>query len=181
MKRILLLIICSFFFFVQMNAQGAMVVTDPGNLAQIMELVKSGAEQTKSLNEQVNYLKEAKENLEVVSNYLKTAQTVDRAIKQSKKTIDVLNKLTSGLSSFGNLNSVYISTLTGTLSGYYTDVNTNISEITNLLTDGKLKLSDSERLQLINERLDEVHLIEVKAKKAYSKAYSINNRLNVLK
>jgi RecA/RadA recombinase len=164
-----------------MQGQGAMVVTDPGSLAQILNLVKTGAEQVKSVNEQVNILKDAKDAIETVNGYLKTARTVERAVSQSKNTIEVLNKFTNGISSFGNLDPAYISSLTGQLRTYYAGVNDNVEEITDLLTDGKLKLNDAERLNLINEKLDNIHLIEIKARRAYTKAYGINNRLNVLK
>lgn len=178
MKRIILLFVfISPFCLGQMQGQGAMVVTDPGNLAQILNLVKTGAEQTKSINEQVNMLKDAKDAIEVVNSYLKNAQTVERAISQSKSTIEVLNKFTSGISSFGNLNPEYISSLTRTLNSYYSGVNDNVNEITDLLTDGKLKMNDAERLNMINEKLENIHLIEIKARRAYTKAYNINNRL----
>jgi DNA repair ATPase RecN len=183
MKKIilLLLVFTGPFFSGQIKSQGAMVVTDPGSLAQILELVKTGAEQAKSINEQVNYLKEAKDAIETVSSYLKSARTVEKAIGQSKRTITVLNKLTNGISSFGNLNPAYVSGLTNQLKNYYSGVNDNVEEITDLLTDGKFKLNDAERMDLINEKLDNIHLIEIKARNAYMKAYGINNRLNVLK
>jgi len=177
-KLILLIIICSLYIG---QITGQVVVSDPSSLAQITELVKTGAEQTKKMEEQVSFLKEAKENVEIVSSYLKKASVVERSIKQSKSTIETLNKLTSGLSSFGNLDPAYISRLTSTLHNFYVNVNNNVNDIADLLVDGKLKVNDAERIDLINQKLDEIHLMEVKAVTAYQKAYSINNRLNVLK
>jgi DNA repair ATPase RecN len=179
-KAIFLSILFCPFISGAIKGQGAMVVTDPGNLAQIMELVKTGADQTEKINKQVEFLQQAKENLEKVNSFLKTARTVDKAISQSQETIKSLNRISNQLNKLTNLSPAYLGEVTKVMKDYYTALNESVVEITSCLSDGKYKMSDADRLKYINEQLGQIQYINTKMNKTYEDAQRINNRRRII-
>jgi len=177
MRKIIFIGILIFISF-KINAQ--MIVNDPTNQVQLVELVKNGAEQTEKINKQLDIIKEAKENLEVVNSYLKRTNTVTNALSQSKSIIENLNRTTKELSKLNNLSPRYFSSVINSMNGYYSALTQNVSNITSYLTDGHFKMSDAERLQLIDKELEGLRMIDNKIKRTYAEAYRINNMKNVI-
>lgn len=158
------------------------IVNDPTNLAKIKEMVKSSEETVGAMKKQLQYIEDAKKQLETVNSYVRQAQSTKKALERAQSLTNTITKAQSDLSSLG-LDNNQIDTYSKTLNEIYANALGIISELTSILTDGSLKMSDAERLRMIKEADEALWWKETQIKRQVELAQKAKSRqatLNIL-
>lgn len=156
------------------------IVNDPTNLAKIKEIVQSGEETVSTMKQQIKYIEEAKEQLEKVNSYVRQASTTKKALENAKRLTTTITQAHTDLSKL-NLDAGTLESYSQSLDNLYDGVLETISDLTAILTDGSLKMTDAERLRIIKEKEEDLAYKEMKIKRQVEKAKMAYSRQETLK
>lgn len=182
MKKI---IIFSFLFYscnllLAQVSSPVQIVNDPTNLAKIKEIVKSGEETVSTMKKQIEYIEQAKDQLEKVNSYVRQASTTKKALDNAKRLTTTITQAHTDLSKL-NLDAGTLDSYSQSLDNLYEGVLETVSDLTVILTDGSLKMSDAERLRIIKEKEEDLAYKEMKIKRQVEKAKMAYSRQETLK
>ena len=176
MKRIFIL----FILLLTLTAVKAQVqiVNDPTNLAKIAQVLEAGKQQIESIREQTKLFKEAQEAMRKVNRELNKIRTIKSAIEQQSRLIENFSQLTEVPQ--GQISDEALLTYLNRIESYRTQVIDNNQLILQLFSDEIFKMSDYERIKLMQETIEKNDIIMEKAK-AEKKYYDeMNKQLEIL-
>lgn len=170
--------------FVSLSAYcqfGALIVNDPMNYAQITSMLQEGVEQTQKMEQQLSFLKDAKEKIDYVNDKIKTLQTIDKLISLGKSTIDDIKTTSSLVSNMQNVKKEYVLVTVNRCSRYSQRILDKLGFIADILTDETYRLNDAERLNQIDKAMNEIELLSLKTHQTSINVKRVEERYNFLK
>lgn len=178
MRKILMLLIFSVLSITLCKAQ--MVVSDPTMLEVTISnwslQLEEAKKQFTEIQEQTKFLQESINQYKKVNQYVKNASAVKNLIDKQVQTISLLsseiNRAGSDVTNVKAYDS-YISRLKRLLS----QSQSNVTTLTELLSDDILNLTDFERMQLVNELDSKTSSLLGSAKAEKKKYDTLNNNL----
>lgn len=179
MKKLLLLLLFSATSFAG-TAQFASVVHDPVNYSQLALILEDGIEQTQKIQQQITFLQDAKKAVTVISSAFKSLNTIERVLDLSKNTIAQIENVRSRIQGL-NTDPKYITASASYCMRNIHQATTNITFIADVLSDNALRLNDSERLNLLQQKMSEMELICSRVNRTLRQMERINQKANTLK
>lgn len=149
----IVVLIASFSLFMpgRATAQG-MPVYDNTNFVSMAKSLLESAKQTSELLKTVEFLKEQKERIEEVSNVVRQLKAVRDIIRNNERLYNMVRQDLRNI-----LNSPYIKPeeverVSESFNSIIENSMADIEFINEILSSGHLKLTDSERMEVIQER-----------------------------
>lgn len=157
--RKLLIAALSIFFAQSVYSQGAAIVNDPLNFAQLGEVIVQAQEQITVARKQLGFLKETQEFLSKVSSAVMKAELVSDVIDSAEKSIEMIGKLRDMmLKSDEMLSPKYIRMVNTRCQQCVDQVLKTANMIAKILSS-EFKMSDSERLMQIRESMNDIGVV----------------------
>lgn len=180
MKKILLLLLLSVINLTGYAQFLPSVVHDPVNYGQLALILEDGMEQTQKIQQQITFLQDARKAVTVVNSALKSLNTIEKVLDLSKTTISQIENVRSRIQGL-NSDPKYITASANYCMRNIRQATTNITFIADVLSDNALRLNDSERLNLIQQKMSEMELISSRVNRTLRQMERINKKANALK
>lgn len=160
---------------------GAMIVNDPMNYAQIANLVAEGKAHTEKMEKQFQILKTSKEAIERVNQAIKALDMISNLIQIGDRTLKNITRTTEALRNMKHLSPQYINYAVQLCIRFQQHIVENISFATAILTNGKFKLNDYERIKQLQEISQNIETFSRQINRIYQLSYRIENRYKTIK
>lgn len=182
MKKVLFIFAIAIFFTVPAKSQliGSPIVHDPINYGQLGAIFQQGAQQVQQVTKQLGFLQDAKKAVTVVSSALKTLRTVEKVIDLSKSTVNQIDNVQRRLGRLNSLDPGYISVSASYCMRCTNQATDNVTMLTSILSNGALRLNDSERLREIQQSISEMEMLTVQVNRLLRTAERINSKSQAL-
>lgn len=131
------------------------IVNDPTNLAKIGEVLVKAQETADGINKQLKYIEDTKKTIQKVSSYVRNAQSTLKALENAKNLSKTISDTKSEISKL-NLSGNALKNYTRNVENIFSSAMQSIEELTSILTDDKLQMSDSERLEVVKQKQEEL-------------------------
>lgn len=150
-KTKILILAITFLMSMKVSAQG-MPVYDNTNFISLAKSLIESAKQTSQLLKTVDYLKKQKENIERVTGAIQQLHAVQEIIQNNQRLYILVQNDLSDI-----LNSPYIKVdeidaITESFTSLLDNSLDNMDFISGILSDDNLKMTDSERAEILKEK-----------------------------
>lgn len=132
-------------------AQG-MPVYDNTNFISMAKSLLESAKQTAELLKTVEFLQEQKERIEIVSNAVRQLKAVRDMIRNNERLYALVRNDLRDILNSPYIRPEEIERVSNSFNAIIESAKSDVEFINEILLSGHLKLSDSERMQIINER-----------------------------
>ena len=156
MKKCFILLLLSSMYCYSQNP----IVHDPGNAIHLVDGLKKAADQIKRIREQTQILQDAKDAVVKVNNNIRQVRGIKRMVEYNANIVTKINNELGSFLRSPNLSEKDIKRTAANAERYLDLANNNLSFLTNLLTDDYFKLSDYERILLIDKKEKEMITLE---------------------
>ena len=167
MKKSILIFIAFLFAFSNVNAQ--MIVNDPAATGKLVIAIKKAKEQIERIKDQTKFLSDAKDAVVKVNNNVRQVQSLKRMVETNTKILTRLNSELGGYLSSPSLSEQDVINANHNFNRLFSQAQSNIDFITNVLSDNYFKLSDYERLELIQKKEQESIVLNKETGRALSR------------
>ena len=132
-------------------AQG-MPVYDNTNFISMAKSLLESAKQTAELLKTVEFLQEQKERIEIVSNAVRQLKAVRDVIRNNERLYTMVRNDLRDILNSPYIRPEEIEKVSDSFNAIIESAISDVEFINDILLSGHLKLSDSERMQIIRER-----------------------------
>ena len=188
MKKILtlLLFVC---VTIVANAQiGATIVTNPEQNVfnkllgqQMVKDIGEAVKQTAELEKQYTLLEKTKNALEVVNKHFSELNELANIILLTKNTVKTTNRVITVIRDFPHVPLEYKTRYVAICFKYLKKITDNTIGSKLILKDYGFKMNDSERLNAIKAKLEELEQININIMRIERKVESLNYKISMLK
>lgn len=137
-------------------AQGAMIVHDPTSFITLGDMLVQAENQASLLTDQYQVVKESADRIEKVSNVIKSLQLVEEIMREGLTVINQTQTIYNTLGNIKSLSPTYLANCTKRCT-YATKRVMNSMDFLKKTISGDLKMSDSERLNVLENALDDIN------------------------
>ena len=151
MKKAILILVIAIFFSFKISAQGMPTYDNTNFISLVKQLVESG-KQTAQMIKSVQFLKDAKESIEKVSNVVRQLKAVQEIAQNNQRLINVMQNDLQDI-----LNSPYIKPdeITRVAESFDAIVQNSLDTvdfIDEILSSDYLKMTDAERAEILKQK-----------------------------
>lgn len=129
-------------------AQG-MIVTNPTADVKLAESILLAEEQAMRLNDQMELLEKAQEQIEKVNNTIRQVDLIKQIVQDQQEIIGSINRSFNNLQDSEQFSPQELSNILQTFTRLITQSEQHFALITDILKDGVFQMNDSERLQIL--------------------------------
>lgn len=129
-----------------------MPVYDNTNFISMAKSLLESAKQTAELLKTVEFLQEQKERIEIVSDAVRQLKAVRDVIRNNERLYTVIRNDLRDILNSPYIRPEEIDRVSDSFNGIIESAMSDVEFINEILLSGHLKLSDSERMQIIRER-----------------------------
>ncbi len=163
-KKTILILVMAILFSVKGNAQG-MPVYDNTNFISLAKSLIESAKQTSQLLKTVQFMKDAKESIEKVTNVVQQLNAVNEIANNHQQLFNVLQNDLNSILSSPYIKAEEVNAVTNSFNDIIESSLNTVEFIDEILSSDHLKMTDAERAEVLkdkeresNEMVAEIHL-----------------------
>lgn len=141
---------------------GGSVVYDPTQAMNMTTQIQNTTTQINQLEKSLEYMQKAEEKVSEVSGYLRDLEDLKIILKKQKYCIDAAKKIRQNIGKTSIENQrVVLSSVSHSLGR----IHSSVSFINKILTSNFFKMTDKDRMDLIDREKGKVHIAYLKIKR----------------